>query len=558
VLQKVRLPLVGALILVAAVLVPTLLSQYYVGLVTIGLVYGLFAFGLDVVWGRAGIVNIGHAVFFGIGAYGVAIADARGIPPLAGAGLGILVALVLAVLIGLSGFRRRATASTMAVLTLGITLLAAQIATTWTGFTGGPNGLLVLTSIGTTAYFWLCFGICAAIVLACQALIFSRGPGNRIVATRINPVRASHLGIDVQRQRLLALSLGACISAVAGALDAPLAGLVTPDLVGVVLSTQVLIWVAIGGRNTLLGPFLGAMAATVVQDQLSGISPSAYLLILGALFIFVVVVAPDGLLGHLRRRHEIVEPWRLRARRGAARAELGAPTGGALVVRELVKQFGVTRAVDGVSLEVAAGEIVCLIGPNGAGKTTLLNVVSGDLVQDGGSVAIFGRELGSISPHRRSRLALGRTFQVPSLFAGLTVGEHLDLARFEAGGEFHLPAAYERFRQELAHLRVEQLSLGDRRSLEIALALSRNPRLLLLDEPAAGLARDEARSLAGTLRDVRDRAGCAMVAVEHDMEIVRLLADRVLVLHRGMVLFHGSMDEVSSNSDVRDAYLGGT
>ena len=555
-LERVRSPVVGAAILVAAVLVPTLLSQYYVGLVTIGLVYGLFAFGLDVVWGRAGIVNIGHAVFFGIGAYGVAIADARGIPPLAGAALGVLVALALAVLIGLSGFRRRATGSTMAVLTLGITLLAAQIATTWTGFTGGPNGLLVLTSIGTTAYFWLCFGICAAIVLACQALVFSREPGNRIVATRINPVRASHLGIDVQRQRLLALSLGACISAVAGALDAPLAGLVTPDLVGVVLSTQVLIWVAIGGRNTLLGPFLGAMSATVVQDQLSGISPSAYLLILGALFIFVVVVAPDGLLGRLRRRHEIVEPWRLRVRRLAARAEQGAATGGALVVRELVKQFGVTRAVDGVSLDVGAGEIVCLIGPNGAGKTTLLNVVSGDLVQDGGSVAIFGRELGSISPHRRSRLALGRTFQVPSLFAGLTVGEHLDLARFEAGSEFQLPAAYDRFRRELAHLRVEQLSLGDRRSLEIALALSRNPRLLLLDEPAAGLARDEARSLAGTLREVRDRAGCAMVAVEHDMEIVRLLADRVLVLHRGMVLFHGSMDEVSSNAAVRDAYLG--
>jgi branched-chain amino acid transport system permease protein len=543
-------------ILLAAVLVPTLLSEYYVGLVTIGLVYGLFAFGLDVVWGRAGIVNIGHAVFFGIGAYGVAIADARGLPPLAGAALGVLVALLLAVLIGLSGFRRRATPSTMAVLTLGITLLAAQIATTWTGFTGGPNGLLVLTSIGTTAYFWLCFGICAAIVLACQALIFSREAGNRIVATRINPVRASHLGIDVQRQRLLALSLGACISAVAGALDAPLAGLVTPDLVGVVLSTQVLIWVAIGGRNTLLGPFLGAMAATVAQDQLSGISPSTYLLILGGLFIFVVVVAPDGLLGRFRRRREIVEPWRLRTRRRAPHEGLRGSAGDALVVRELVKQFGAMRAVDEVSLAVADAEIVCLIGPNGAGKTTLLNVVSGDLVQDGGSVAIFGRELGAISPHKRSRLALGRTFQVPSLFAGLTVSEHLDLARLEAGTDLLLPPAYDRFREELSNLSIEQLSLGDRRSLEIALALSRNPRLLLLDEPAAGLARDEARSLASTLREVRDRAGCAMVAVEHDMEIVRMLADRVLVLHRGRLLFHGSMDEVSNNDDVRHAYLG--
>ncbi|MGH3321466.1 MAG: ABC transporter ATP-binding protein, partial [Streptosporangiaceae bacterium] len=221
-----------------------------------------------------------------------------------------------------------------------------------------------------------------------------------------------------------------------------------------------------------------------------------------------------------------------------------------------VKRFGVTPAVDGVTLAVHPREIVCLIGPNGAGKTTLLNCVSGDHDLDGGSITLLGRPVGHTPPHRRSRLGLGRTFQVPSLLPELTVAEHLTLVRQESKGLPDLPDVYRPFEGPLAGVRARELSLGDRRGLEIALALAGDPGLLLLDEPAAGLSRDEAARLAGTLLDVRERTGCAMVAVEHDMEIVRRLADRVIVLHQGHILSEGSMDDMSADQRVRDAYLG--
>jgi branched-chain amino acid transport system permease protein len=228
----------------------------------------------------------------------------------------------------------------------------------------------------------------------------------------------------------------------------------------------------------------------------------------------------------------------------------------ALWVDGVVKRFGGVPAVDGVDLSVAPGEIVCLVGPNGAGKTTLLNVISGELDGDAGRVLVGGHDVTRAPVHRRVGYGLARTFQVPSLFAELTVAEHLALVEQEARTPADLGDLFERFAGPVAGLRASELSLGDRRALEIAIALASSPRLLLLDEPAAGLGRDEAYALARDLLDVRERLGCAMVAVEHDMEIVEMLADRVVVLHRGVVLHEGSWGEVERDSRVREAYLG--
>ncbi len=553
-----------------------MLSEFYLGLVALGLAYGLFAFGLDLVWGRAGIVSIGHAVFFGAGAYGVAIAKVHAAPPVLGGAAGIAAAAALALAIGGAGLRRKATPSTMAVLTLGVTLLGAQVATAWVGVTGGTNGLLVLTGLSGAATMWCCLAVAAAVVALCQVLVFRAPLGNRLTALRLNPQRARHLGIDTQRLGLLALAMGAAIAALAGAVAAPLVGLISPEVVGILLSTQVLIWVALGGRNTLLGPFAGAMLATLGQNLLTDVSLSYYLLLLGALFVVVVIVAPDGLVGWLRRPVEVRPAWRPLRRSAAWVTALpdgprasppdgsttppppAARQGQAVAVSGVVKRYGGTPAVDGVSIAVAAGEIVCLVGPNGAGKTTLLDVISGDLEADEGRVLVLGHDVSRAPVHRRARLGLARTFQTPSLFGTLTVGEHLTLARQEARGTQQLPESYRRLEDSLSGVAAERLSLGDRRSLEIAVALAGGPRLLLLDEPAAGLSPDEAHELARALLAVRDQLGCAMLAVEHDMEIVRMLADRVVVLHQGAVLRQGSFEEVHVDGRVRDAYLGVT
>jgi len=552
------------------------LSEFYLGLVALGLAYGLFAFGLDLVWGRAGIVSIGHAVFFGAGAYGVAIAKVHAAPLVLGGAAGIAAAAALALAIGGAGLRRKATPSTMAVLTLGVTLLGAQVATAWVGVTGGTNGLLVLTGLSGAATMWCCLAVAAAVVALCQVLVFRAPLGNRLTALRLNPQRARHLGIDTQRLGLLALAMGAAIAALAGAVAAPLVGLISPEVVGILLSTQVLIWVALGGRNTLLGPFAGAMLATLGQNLLTDVSLSYYLLLLGALFVVVVIVAPDGLVGWLRRPVEVRPAWRPLRRSAAWVTALpdgprasppdgsttppppAARQGQAVAVSGVVKRYGGTPAVDGVSIAVAAGEIVCLVGPNGAGKTTLLDVISGDLEADEGRVLVLGHDVSRAPVHRRARLGLARTFQTPSLFGTLTVGEHLTLARQEARGTQQLPESYRRLEDSLSGVAAERLSLGDRRSLEIAVALAGGPRLLLLDEPAAGLSPDEAHELARALLAVRDQLGCAMLAVEHDMEIVRMLADRVVVLHQGAVLRQGSFEEVHVDGRVRDAYLGVT
>jgi branched-chain amino acid transport system permease protein len=562
-LRPIWFPLFVAVVLaVAAVGVPVVFSEFWVGLITLGLVYGLFAFGLDLAWGRTGVVSIGQAVFFGSGAYGIAIANQRGGSLALGAVLGIVFAVALAVLIGAAGLRTGATLSTMAVLTLAVTLLAAQIATSWVSLTGGTNGLLVLTSASPTAYFWECIAVTVAVVGACQLFVFRARIGNRLVAVRLNPRRAQHLGIDVFRHGLFGFGLAAAISAVAGALAAPIIGLISPEVVGVALSTQVLIWVALGGRNTLLGPFVGAMLATVGQNLLSGASVDYYLLALGVLLVVVVTVVPDGLVGTWRRTLEIRPAWSLRRRSPAARGAEpageapGTPAPDTLVATGTVKRFGAISALAGVDLAVRPGEIVCLVGPNGAGKTTLLNVISGDLRGSEGRVEVLGRDVTRMAVHRRSRLGVARTFQVPSLFAELTVAEQLTLSRQEAGREVSLSASYAGLESALADRRARDLSLGERRYLEIAIALAHHPRVLLLDEPAAGLARAEAAGLALDILATRDQLGCSVVAVEHDMEIVRLLADRVVVLHRGQVLAEGSIDEISGDAQVRDAYLG--
>ena len=544
---------VGLILFVAAPLCPLFLSEFKVGLIGLGLTYGLFAVALDLAWGRTGIVSIGHAVFFGLGTYGVAIALVRHGSPLLGGIIGIVLAALLGLFTAAVGLRRATNPSTMAVLTLAITLLAEKIARDWWSVTGGSSGLYVPPLTSTYSYYYICFVASVGVVGLLWLTVLNRPLGNRLTAIRLNDRRAEHLGIPIFRERVIAFALSAIVSAIAGCLSAPWMSSVSPDRVGIVLSTQVLVWVAVGGKATILGPFVGAVVLTYGQDVLASSMGDSYLLLLGVLFIFSVLVVPNGIAGLFLTGPQLANTTPTAKASAAPQRETG---GDVLDADRIEKRFAGNRVLGGVDLRVKEAEIVCLIGPNGAGKTTLINILSGAIACNAGTVKLRGERIETTPPHYRVAAGLARTFQIPSLFSGLTVAEHLILARQEAGMVVSLPESYARLERDHAGQRVEMLSLSDRRSLEIAMALCSRPAVLLLDEPAAGLARHEASALAKTLRALRDQVGCSIVCVEHDMEIVRDLADRVICLHHGKVISQGTMAEVSANTEVRRAYLG--
>lgn len=544
---------IGVVLFAAAGLCPLFLSEFKVGLIGLGLTYGLFAVGLDLAWGRTGIISIGQAVFFGLGTYGVAIALVRHGSALLGGAIGIAIAAILGAFTAAVGLRRVTNPSTMAVLTLATTLLAEKVARDWWSLTNGSSGLYVPPLTSTYLYYYVCFVATMCVVGLIWLFVLRRPLGNRLTAIRLNDRRAEHLGIPIFRERVIAFTLSAVVSALAGCLSAPWMSSVSPDRVGILLSTQVLVWVAVGGRATLLGPFVGAVALTYGQDVLASSMGDSYLLLLGVSFILSVLLVPNGIAGLFFAGRQLADTTPEIAPPPAPANQAGRDV---LAAADISKRFAGNMVLNGVDLRVRESEIVCLIGPNGAGKTTLLNILSGAIECDTGSVTLRGERVETTPPHSRVAAGLARTFQIPSLFPGLTVAEHLILARQQAGMIAPLPDAYARLERDYGGLRVEQLSLSDRRSLEIAMALCSRPAVLLLDEPAAGLARHESSALAKTLRALREQVGCAIVCVEHDMEIVRDLAERVVCLHRGKVISEGTMAEVSANAEVRRAYLG--
>ncbi|MBB4138529.1 branched-chain amino acid transport system permease protein [Microbacterium invictum] len=557
-----RLPLRRALVFAAAVgllgLAPFILPPYPLALLTLALVYGLFAFGLDIAWGRTGIVSIGHAAFFGLGAYGWAIAERQGLPGVVGAGGGILVAVCVAVVIGLAGLGRRALPSTMAILTLALTLLFEQLARTWSDVTNGSNGIVV-RSRGLIPDYYTTAALVVLIVAVVWLFVLRGRLGRRALAVNLNPDRAAHLGIDVRGTRLSALVVSAAVAAAAGAIAAPVMGLVSPSAGGIMLSTQVLVWLAVGGRGTLIGAFAGAVIVTMGQQYLGEAIGSWYLLVLGVIFLVVVRFAPGGLVGLVRRVVRI--PAHIAARQDARlsgailRRKLPAKTEFAVQARDIRKSFGATKVLLGVDLMVPTGEVLCIIGPNGAGKTTLLNIVAGDVAPTAGTVAIFDVDATRWRIHRRALAGMGKVFQIPSVFTELSPADNLRLAHSEALQPRETAEALARFERDDARSAAE-LPLADRRSLELAMVLVWGPEVIILDEPAAGLSHEESVALARLLRRVATETGATLVIIEHDMDIVRELADRVVVLANGRFLAEGTMEEITARDDVKDAYLG--
>ena len=371
--------------------------------------------------------------------------------------------------------------------------------------------------------------------------------------------------------------LGAVLSALAGGVYATIVGIVSAPLFGFLFSTQMVIWVAVGGRGTIIGPIIGAIGLSFVTSELSASYPTEWALFLGLLFVAVVVFVPTG-----SSRRRAAGAVSCTARRPARLAQLVAapparpelrPRGEPVCVglRGRVRLRG-AQVLRGVDFEIKAGELLCIVGPNGAGKSTMLNVLTDGKLPARGSISYFlhhGEVVRKGKPiHSIARAGVARKFQIPHLFDSLTVAETILLA--QAQGED--PSLWRRTKEipvgrsvldivEATGLEGREdtpspaLAHGLKQGLELAAATSVRPEVLLLDEPTAGLTSNERHVIGDVFRRLVE-AGMTIVLIEHDLDFVARVADRVIVLHGGKVVESGTPEEVSASQVVREAYVG--
>jgi branched-chain amino acid transport system permease protein len=580
--------LILALIAVLAWLLPYGLNSYTIHVANVILIFSVLAVGLGLCMGIGGQVNLAQVAFFGVGAYATAILTTK-------AGLGFWIAAMLAILatmaIGLivGTPALRVQSHYLGIVTLGLALAFtnwvtnAQIAGGAEGISGIAGPTIPGTDLASEYLYYYLELVVFAVTLAFGLFIVRTGLGRRLRSTRDDALAAGALGADVPVLRMTAFLLASIYGGVAGVLYAGLIQYVSPESFSISTMFLLLAMVIIGGRQSLIGCVAGAIGLSVIREVLSD-HPTIAQLAYGAVVVLVVVFAPSGLAGLPMR-------WRaaLARRRGhtvsAARLRPFAPYDGdppsdssatILRVDAISKQFRGLRALDDVSLSVAAGEIRGVVGPNGSGKTTLFNVVSGLYRPNHGRIEFRGRDMTAKAPYRLARAGLSRTFQNLRLFGDLTVRENVMVAldrtrtlsswryvfrplsvwRRDRGRRAEADAILERYGlTEFADLQPRALPYGIQRRVEIARAVAAGPVLLLLDEPAAGLNGEEVRQLSEIVRSIRD-SGITVVIIEHNMGLVMSLCEQITVLAGGRVIAEGTPAEVVATPAVIEAYLG--
>ncbi len=403
--------------------------------------------------------------------------------------------------------------------------------------------------------------------------IFVRSPlGAALGGTRDQPRRMNALGYHVWMIRFWAFMFSGLLTAVAGILFVYYNEFISPQALALTASAEGLLMVISGGAGTLLGPVVGAALVVIVKNVVSAYI-TRWNFMLGAIFVAIVVFMPEGLVpGAVRLTRSA---WRASTGRRAGRQAGGVDHGAEAMtalgfVGNLSKSFGGLRVTTNVNLDIAPGERRLIIGPNGAGKTTLFNLITGEIAPDSGSVALFGRDITRMPSRKRTHLGMARTYQIITLFAHDTIEHNVTLALLGLSPlrwnpllaldrQHHLTAqgreALERVGLDhIAARPLAQTSYGERRRVEIAMALAQNPKVLLLDEPFAGLSIDERQDVRKLLTAIpRD---VTIVMIEHDMDTALDLADRITLLHFGEVIVEGTRAEVVADPRTREVYLG--
>jgi len=549
--------------------------------------YALVSLGLVLLTGVSGLTSFGQAAFVGIGAYTAAfLATKVGISPWLTLLIGVALAVVAALVVGAVTLRMSGHYLPLATIAWGLALNYTMANMEWLGKYDGLLGIPSLqlfgmelgTGRGLHDLIWL-FALLAA--LAITHLLDSR-PGRAIRSLKSGSTMAEAMGISTFRYKLIAFVLAAVLAAVSGWLFAHFQRTVNPTPFSIGKGIEYLFMAVLGGVGHVWGAFLGAGVVKIVEDQLQvllprliGTSGNFETIVFGIVLVVVLKYAPDGLwtfVGRWLPAPRRVRDWgdapALPARDKPAPGEL------LLDVAAVRKEFGGLVAVNDVSFQIRAGDIVGLIGPNGAGKSTTFNLVTGVLPLTRGAVRFRGELVSGLASRVIARRGVSRTFQHVKMIPEMTVLENVALGgylRSRAGSvramlrldrpeERQLFAEAERQLRrigmaEQTHELAGNLALGPQRLMEIARALATDPALLLLDEPAAGLRHKEKRSLADVLRQLK-REGLSILLVEHDMDFVMGLTDRIVVMEFGTRLMEGTPEEVQASPAVRAAYLG--
>jgi ABC-type branched-subunit amino acid transport system ATPase component/ABC-type branched-subunit amino acid transport system permease subunit len=551
-------------------------------------VMAIAAMGLNVLVGHTNLVSFGHGAWFGLGAYAAALSQRHWfagdivLPALFSIAFVALAALLSGALI----LRRRGVY--FSLLTLALTALLFAIAYRWTELTGGESGLGGVTRakvLGVDFESDRTYYVLVALVgmAVCYLLWRFHGSpvGSVLVAVRENEQRARFLGYATNRYKLIGFVLSATVVAISGTLSVFNHRFASAEPLAVAFSGELIAMVVIGGMRSFLGPALGALFFILFREFLS-IWTHQWLFFFGLLFVGFIVFSPTGLVGVAGR---LFAPFRARAVEDAAMAGrevvAGSPlpasfhraangNGMVLAAQNLHKSFGGIRAVNGMDISVSDRTLHALIGPNGAGKTTAFNLLSGMYPPDQGTITLRGRSIAGLRPEDITRAGVGRSFQITNLFGGLPVEENLRLAvqarNAKRFGVWPATASLADINAETAELmaylglngteRAEaaSLSYGGQRLLDMGLAVATCPRVLLLDEPLAGLASAERTRIAGLIKSVS--AEIPVLFVEHDIDRVFQIADRVTVMNEGALLVDGTAEDARSHPKVREVYIG--
>ena len=572
------------------------------------LVWGLFGIGFDILFGYTGLLSFGQSAFYGTGGFVAAYLLTRaGFPYVVLAlVIGMVSAAAVGWLIGMLALRR--TGIYFAMITVAIAQIFFFVEfNPLADWTGGENGLpgvptpsfnLGFTTLSFTSgwslypFLALCYFIGMVI-----ALRIVRSPlGAVLAAIRENPLRAAAVGHNVHAYKLTAFVIAAAYAGFAGGLLGVLQGFMPPDAFMFDTSGQLIMQTAIGGRGTLFGPLVGASVWLFLQDLLQATLNvgAAWKLVLGLVFVLLVCFLRQGIVGGIlalfaKPRGTGPQAEAPDATPAAGSAPAAAPlppappvatrqpgpdTGGPLLqAKALTRRYGGIVANRDIDFTVQRGELRGIIGPNGAGKTTFFRMLTCEVPPSSGTILFEGRDITGKSIVDVCQLGLTKSYQVNQLFNKLTVRQNLTISVLALlRGKFKLdmfarlakiPGLQEQVEHTLALVNlqaradtpVSELAYGEKRRLEIGLALASSPSLLLLDEPLAGMSPSERVETVKLLKSIAK--GRTMIIIDHDSDALFELAERITVLQEGRVLVEGTPDEIKNNALVREAYLGG-